>query len=92
VAITVAAFETQLDAIVTAIGDGDYATAKSALAKARAIAAGLPLASNVDGGVVQLAFDQLKDLSKQIDELKAEESQSTDEENRLISVQVSHGD
>jgi phosphatidylserine decarboxylase len=91
VAITVAAFETQLDAIVTAIGDGDYATAKSALAKARAIAAGLPLISSVDGGYVQMATSQLDGLSKQLDELKAEESESNDNERRLISTQVSHG-
>lgn len=90
-AITVAAFETQLDAAVTAIAAGDYPTARSALLQARVIAAGLPIQSDFDGAKHVQAVELLKDLEFALSDAEAGDAQDEDLERRMITTRTSHG-
>lgn len=73
-AIDKATLDTYLDSAVAAVGDGSYATAKTALAQASIVLAGLP---DYSIGNRRIAYrDQISGMMKQVDILAAESTSS----------------
>lgn len=83
---SIAGLQTQLQLVATAIDSGDFATARSELAKADLILVGLPTEVKQDDRLVKMR-DDLKSVREAIESASA----NTSDRRRLIRTGVSHG-
>lgn len=68
---TLAGFEIELEAIITAVEGGNWATARIKLIRAEAVAAKLPTNANADGATVKLAIERLDRIARLIPEAES---------------------
>lgn len=85
---TLAGLRIELNAVITAVEAGDYASARVGIVRARAVLTALPQVAANDGTIVKMAEAQLEEMATLV--AAAESSSASSDRRRFIKTRVRH--